>query len=424
VPTDGCFGTAPQPNVTRVHPFGRVWPGGKVVFEGQGLDPARFQAVVGSGPQRIVLIPGASTPSRIEMLVPVKPEGGPFTPATGAPLSVSNSGTAGCKVLNPAFIIADAFTVRLTGSGSALSTGYFWIRSQMDLNGAIEGVRSLTILKRAESGDPLSACDWAELAPSARVVTLSDNNISKHIFGFMRDHRTPPTPQSVQCKLSFSAAIQDPSTNITENVVIVVPLTIRNPRTITVDTNNVLGSFRGDEPLNSLLAGPAQIGAALGVASGQVSHAIGDIVSGKKTPPPNTGFDLGPMGDCGRLFLGDPRTREGGVAVENNDWVLSVKSGVVLNVCKYRSKPVSAQLGVAYGPVMKWEVTNQGDPKQCYAYVPSNAIGISHTLDPMEITLGCEFGPLGDNRVTVRARSIDLLVPVESTPPVFSSEAP
>jgi hypothetical protein len=170
-----------QPNVTRWHPNGRVWPGGKIVFEGQGLDPSRFTAVIGSAPLMIPLTIVSATTTRVEAAVPTRPEGGPFTPAAGDRLTVAYKGAAGCRVLNPSFVVADAFTVRTQTAG--LNRAYFWIRHQMNLDGEIEGVRSLTILNRTDRAlrdralDVRGLCDWNELRPSSRTITFKDNRI-------------------------------------------------------------------------------------------------------------------------------------------------------------------------------------------------------------------------------------------------------
>jgi len=389
------MGRDPQPNITRWSPFGRVWPGGKIIFEGQNLDPSRFVAAIGSAPQVIVPTIVSASPTRIETQVPIRPDGGPYTPVTGAQLSVSYSGSVGCKLLNPAFIVADAFTVE-TREGGGRNGAYFWIRHQMDLTGEIEGARTITLLSgndpavRSLFPDPRVVCDWAELQPSGRTITLTDNRIHHSLFGFVRDHRNPTSSASVSCKLPVNVVIQDPMTNISQNELFVIPMTIRTPRTVAVDSRKVITDFHGVQP--SLLP------------------------------------QGGAIGDCGKLYAGDPSGDPKstiGVTVQNDDWVFSIKSGIISTVCRFNSLPVEANLGVAFGPFMGWEVTNMGDPKKCFASPPAGfngAIGIFHRLESMQVYLSCDPGPLSDNRVTIRATSINLLVPHEYMPPSISLE--
>jgi hypothetical protein len=383
----------PQPNVTRWLPFGRVWPGGKVVFEGQNLDASRFQAVVGS--PRLPLTIVSASPSRIETVVPSAPEGGPYSLQTGEPLTVSYKGTVGCKVLNPTFIVTDPFTVRLF-QGGGINNGYFWIRHQMDLTGEIEGARSVTILRQTDPAvrniipDPQAVCDWGELPPASRGVTLSDNRIHHGLFGFFRDHRNPVSSSAVSCKLPVKVVILDSFTNISRDEIFVFPMTIRTPRTVSVDTNKVFHTFRGVEP---------------------------------SLPP--LGANTGAMGDCGKLYAGSPTGGPNstiGVTIQDNDWVFSIKSGVTPTVCRYNSTPVEANLGVAFGPFIDWAVTKVGDSKKCNGQPPSGGIGILHRIESMQVYLSCDPGPLGDNRVSVRGSSMSLLVPNEYMPPSVSLE--
>jgi hypothetical protein len=392
------MGKDPRPNVTRWVPNGRVWPGGKIVFLGQNLDSSRFVAAIESAPLVIVPTILSASPTRIETQVPIRPNGGPYTPLAGDQLTVSYRGTVGCKILNPAFVVADAFTVETQEAGGR-NGAYFWIRHQMDLKGEIEGARIVTLLRRNDPAvnnlfpDLRVVCDWAELPPSGRTITLTDNRIHHSLFGFVRDHRNPPTSSSVNCKLPISVVIQDPLTNISQNELFVIPMTIRNPRTVSVDSTKVFHTFQGVPP---------------------------------SLPP--FGPTTGAMGDCGKLYAGDPSGDPKstiGVTVQNSDWVFSIKSGIIPTVCRFNSTPVVANLGVAFGPFMRWEATNAGDPKKCYATPPSGsngAIGITHRLESMQVYLSCDPGPLGDNRVSIRATSIDLLVPHEYMPPAVSLE--
>jgi hypothetical protein len=353
--------------------------------------------VIGSGPQRILLTLVSGSPSRIEAQVPIRPDGGPYTPSTGDRLAVSYKGTVGCKLLNPAFVIADAFTVQTHAAG--LNRAYFWIRHQMDLKGEIEGVRTITIRNHTERSfrdrvsDVRGFCDWHELPPSGRTIILTDNRIHHSLFGFMMDHRTPPDSQSVTCKLPVSVVIQDPFTNTSQTEEFLVPMTIRNPKTVTVDSHKVIKTFQGVEP---------------------------------SLPP--IGPSTGAMGDCGKLYAGDPRGNPQstiGVTVQNDDWVFSIKSGVLPTICRYNSKPVEAELGVAFGPHIGWDVTNAGDRSKCHASPTLGAngtIGIVHRLESMQVYLSCDPGPLGDNGVTIRAKSMDLLVQYEYMPPIISRE--
>ena len=394
---DSCaLGKDPQPAVTRWMPFGRVWPGGKIVFEGQNLDASRFQAVVGSPRIALTIVSASST--RIETLVPSFAEGGPYSAPAGEALTVSYRGTIGCKVLNPAFIVTDAFTVATAESGGP-NGGYSWIRHQMNLTGEIEGARSVTILPQTDASirslvpDTRTVCDWVELKPSGRGFTLLDNRIHQSLFGFFRDHRNPVTASSVPCKLPVKVVILDPFNNISQDQLFIIPMTIRTPRTVNVDTGKVFHTFQGVTP---------------------------------SLPPfgPNTGA----MGDCGKLFAGspagDPQSTIG-VTIQNYDWVFSIKSGVTPTICRFNSVAVEANLGVAFGPFIGWDVTKAGDPTKCTAQpsLGSNGqIGILHRLESMQVYLSCDPGPLGDNRVTIRGTSINLLVPHEYMPPAVSLE--
>ena len=390
---DPCsIGKDPQPNVTRYRPAGRVWPGGKIVFEGQNLDPSRFSAAIGSAPQAIVLTIGAATPTRIEATVPVRAEGGPYTPAAGDRLTVAYKGTTGCRVLNPNYIVADAFTVRTQAAGQ--NSAYFTIRHQMNLDGNIEGARTIKLLNRSDhvlSDRGLSItdlCDWNELPRSSRTITLTQNDFHSLIFGFMFDHRTAGAnrSQSVSCKLPMDVVIQDPATNTSETVPFLIPMTVRNPRVITVDTRKVLTRFEGIQP----------------------------TLDNTRTV----------IGDCGKLYEGDPRgdpNSKIGVTVQSGDWVFAIKSGITPTMCRYNSVPVEAQLGVAFGAI-HWETTKAGNPNRCTADTPSPVN--PHLLSTFQVYMSCDPGPLGDNGVTVRAAGIDLMVPFEMTPPVFSQEVP
>ena len=78
-------------------------------------------------------------------------------------------------------------------------------------------------------------------------------------------------------------------------------------------------------------------------------------------------------------------------------------------------------IGVAFGAI-HWETTKAGNPNRCTADTPSPVN--PHLLSTFQVYMSCDPGPLGDNGVTVRAAGIDLMVPFEMTPPVFSQEVP
>jgi hypothetical protein len=388
--TDPCgLGRDSQPAVTRVLPSSRIWPGGKVVFEGQNLDATRFQAAIGS--PRLALTIVSASPTRIETVVPSSPDGGPYSLPTGEPLTVAYKGTVGCKVLNPNYVVADPFNLRLF-QGGGTNSGYFSIRHQMDLTGDIEGIRTITVLTPTDASlrtmfpDPRVLCDWADLRPFKRGVTLIDNRINASLFGFFRDHRIPPGSTAVACRLPFKLVIQDPITNISREELVVIPMTIRPPRAVSVDSTFVFKTFDG---------------AALGLG--------GDALRG-----------------CGTLFeyVGDvtpPPPAPLGAHIQNNDWAFAIRSGIAPISCRYNSRPVETNLGVAFGPFIHWDVTKAGDPTKRTATV-DGTIGILHRLDSREVRVSCELGPLGDNRVTVRGSSVDLLVPFEYMPPSIALE--
>jgi len=393
VALDPCsVGRDAQPNVTRWTPNGRVWPGGRVVFYGQGLDASRFVAVIGSAPQAIALNIVSATATRIETVVPTLPEGGPYTPSTGSRLTVSYRGSSGCRLLNPGFVVADAFTVSTSSAGA--NGAYFWIRHPLNFNGAIEGVRSVRILNhldqelRDRPGNISEYCHWVELPRSSRLITLRSNDIRHIVFGYMFDQRVgSQRSQSFQCKLPVDVVVQDPATNVSLTEQFLIPMTIRNPRVLRTNSHRVLHRFQGVEPL---IENP---GAA--------------------------------MGDCGKLYEGDYRggpEKKIGVTVQDGEWVFSIRSGVIPTRCRYNSLPVEAQNDVALGEI-HWQVSKQGNPSRCSASVePTGAI--NHTLESFEVYLFCDPGPLGDNGVTVRATGADVLVPYDSTPAVFSREPP
>jgi len=389
---DPCaIGRDPQPNVTRFRPHGRVWPGGKIVFEGQNLDPTRFQAAIGNAPQAIVLTIVAASPTRIEAIVPVRADG-PYTPATGSRLTVAYKGAVGCRVLNPNFVVADAFTLRTHAAGP--NAAYFWLRQQMNLDGNIEGARTIRILNLSDSTlgsrgvNPMDACDWSEMPRGSRAITLNENEFHRGLFGFVRDHRLPGVArtQPLRCKLPVEVVIQDPVTNISESVMFLINMIVRDPRIINVNTRSVLTRFQGAEP---------------------------------RVDTPGIA-----IGDCGDLYAGDPRgspKSDVGVTVQNGDWVFTIRSGVLPTKCRYNNVPVEPQLGVAFG-ALRWETSKSGDASKCSAVTPTPAN--PHLLGPFQVYMSCDPGPLGDNGVTVRAASIDLMVPFEQNPPTYSIEAP
>jgi len=264
----------------------------------------------------------------------------------------------------------------------------------MNIDGNIEGARTIKIANHTDRGlsdrgvSISELCDWHELPRSSRTINLIQNDFHSAVFGFMFEHRTSGTArvQTVQCKLPVDVVIQDPATNTSETVPFLIPMTVRIPRVITVDTRSVLPRFQGVAPT---IENPRAA-----------------------------------IGDCGKLYEGDPSgdpRAKIGVTVQNSDWVFSIKSGITPTLCRYNSTPVEAQLGVAFGAI-HWDVTKAGDPGKCTANTPSPAN--FHLLDSFQVYMSCDIGPLGDNGVTARATGIDLMVPFETTPPTFSQEVP
>lgn len=395
------IGGDPPPNVTRWRPFGRVWPGGKIVFEGSNLDPSRFEAVIGSAPQPIRLPIVSASPGRIEVQVPMVPNAGPYTPPGGTKLTVSYKGGTTCRLLNPSFVVAEAFSLTRAAllesdiHNHLHDDFYFWLHHQLTISGEIEGIRTLQVLDwtvnrvKALIPDPRQVCDWREVpAPfgHGRSITLNNNRIRSQLYGSFKDPRVPlgQSNQSMACKLPVEAVIVDVATNVSHAELFLIPLSLRVPRTVAVNSTKVIPSFVGVEP----------------------------------SPYP-FGPKTGASGDCGNRLPQNSSNAAMGLRQVDSDWRFTLKSGALPATCVFNTRPLRASLETAFY-LGDFETSKQGDPHQCQANAP--ALGQPLIVWQPIVTLSCNFGPLGDNRVDVRAKSITLMIPTDRNPLTMATE--